>query len=106
MPGRLPGGDTVGPEDVRGDCRPSANVAVASFYDGVPDGAMLTLDDAIGTGVIGGYADVGDAIPSLQPIECGDKCRSIIRDDLFDTSPSAQDLLKEECTERLASLTP
>ena len=106
MSGRFPGSDMVGPEYVRSDCRPSADFAVASLHNRVPDGAMLTLNDAIGAGVIGGYADVGDAIPSLQPIERGDEGCTVICNDLLDTSPSAQNLFEHESTQCAASLAP
>jgi hypothetical protein len=45
-----------------------------------------------------------DAIPLCKPVKCCDVCCAIVGDDLFNCFPVAEDLLKDECANYVASL--
>jgi hypothetical protein len=45
-----------------------------------------------------------DAIPLCEPVECCDIHCAIIGDDLFNCSLAAENLLKDECADHVASL--
>jgi len=72
-------------------------VAVTCLEDRVAHHVVLPLDDAVRLRVICQDADVVNAIPLHEPVECCDVSRAIVSDDLSNCSPSAEDLLEDKC---------
>ena len=52
VPGRLTSSNSIGPENVWSDRRPSADIAAAGLDNGFTDSAVLPLDDSVCTGVV------------------------------------------------------
>ena len=96
-------GCAVCPKDVGRASWPLGDVAFASLDEGVANRPVLPLDDAIGAGVVGGNANVSDAIPVRKSVQRGDVGGAVVGNDLFDCAPSAQYLLEKKCSDRAAS---
>jgi len=97
-------GCAVGPEDMWRMSWPLRSVAFASLDEGLDDGAVLPLNDAICTQVVSRNADVSDTVPIRKPVEGGDVRCAVVSDDLFDGAPPAQNFLKKKHTESVACL--
>jgi hypothetical protein len=65
---------------------PLGVVTCTCFDEGFMDGMVLVFDDAISSGVIGGYADMMNSILASQPVQHGDVSSSIVSNDLLDSS--------------------
>jgi len=102
----LSSGNTVGPEDVGRENWPLRDVAVASLYERVANGPVRALDDAIRLRIVCRDVDVADMIFFCEPVESGDKWCAIVRDDLLESSPSAQYLFKDERAKRSRGFCP
>ena len=88
---------TVSPEGEGGNHQPSRAVTITCLEDGVVHCAVLPLDDAVCLRVICQDADVVNAIPLHKPVERCDVSCAVISDNLSDCTPSAEDLLEDEC---------
>ena len=81
--------NTVSPKNVGHKNWPLCDVAVASLYKRVVNGLVRMLDNAVRLGIVCGYADVANVVLFCEPVEGGDERCAIVRDDLFESSPSA-----------------
>jgi len=97
-------GCVVGPEDVWRTSRPLRSIAFASLDEGLDDGAVLPLNDAVCAQVVSRNPDVSDTVPIHKPVEGGDVRHAIVGDDLFDGTPPAQNFLEKKHTESAACL--
>ena len=79
-------------------------VAFARFENGVTDGAMLPLDDAVCLQVVCQDADVPNAIPVRKPVKSSHISCAVVSNNLLYRSPLAKDLFKDKCSNHLASL--
>jgi len=97
-------GCAVSPEDVWCASQPLRSVAFTSLDEGLDDGAVLLLNNAICMQVVSGNADVSDTIPIRKPVKHGDIRYAIVGDDLFDGTPPAQNFLEKKHTKSAACL--
>jgi len=97
-------GCAVSPEDVWCASWPLQSVAFASLDEGLDDGAVLPLNDAVCVRVVSRNADVSDTVPICKPVKGGDVRCAVVGDDFFDGSPPTQDFLKEKHTKSAACL--
>jgi len=65
---------------------------------------MLALHDAIGPRIVSRYPNVSDAILVRQPVKRSDISRTVVRHNLRDSTPAAEDLLKNESANSVAGL--
>ena len=84
---------------MRGEGWPLRDIAFTSFDEGLADHAVLAFDDPISARVVGGNVDVLDAISVGKGVERGNECCAIVCNNLFNGSPSAQDVLEDERSE-------
>ena len=63
---------------------------------------MLSLNDAVSMRVIGGNADVMNAIVVCKPIQRGDVGGTVVSNNFFDCAPSAQHVFEKEGSDRAA----
>ena len=92
----------LSPEHQRKDLMPLGLIALAGLHDGFSHIEMLRLNDAISLGVVSGDANVVDAVSVGEDIQGGDVSSSIVSDYLFESTPSAEDILEDEVGDDLS----
>ena len=98
---RLPDSDLFGPEDLRKDFTPLEFVALTSLHDGLANVEVFRLDNAVCLRVVARDMNMVDSVSQSKNFEsCNIGC-SVISNNLFKTSPPAQDVLKDEVSDDL-----
>jgi hypothetical protein len=88
----------VSPENKWHDGGPVGGIAITGLDKGLMDGVVLSLDDAICSQVVSQNVYVMDTVPLGEPLQCSDIGGTIVHDDFLDSTPPAEDLLKQEGT--------
>jgi hypothetical protein len=84
----------VSPENKWYDGGPVGSVAVTGLDQGLTDGAVLVLNDAICPQVVSQNANMMDTVPVSKPVKHSDIGGAVVCDDFLDGTPPAEDFFE------------
>jgi hypothetical protein len=102
--GRLPNGNTFGPEDLGKDFAPLGLVTFAGLHDSFANVKVLRLHDTVGARVVARDANVMDAVAGTKNFQSSDVRGSVVSNQLFKTTPATENILEDEVGDNFARI--
>src|SRR5882672_5790721 len=98
--------DPVGPKHKRSHIDPLGVLIIAGLHEGFTDVEVFPLDNTISLGIVRRNLDVMDAIFLGKITGRHNECRTIVGNNLSDSTPSTKDVLEYKITESLLIFLP